>query len=120
MAGQRTQTGTVVKNISSPPLLFAEINVAGSGDNDVLAGTKGKKIKVVNYVVVAAASVVVKWKTSSGAELSGPMSFIANSGVSAQGSKDAWLFETALGDDLILNLGLAVSVGGHLCYYLAP
>lgn len=69
-----------------------------------------------NYLIVAAAAVTATWKSGS-TEKSGPIALAANGGVAAPGGspETRWL-ETAAGEALVLNLGGAVSVGGHVTY----
>lgn len=98
--------------------MFAPISVSTSGDNVVVSGTGGKQIRVLDYTLVCAAAVVVTWKSSTAGAISGPMSYGANGGVSTPFSP-AGKIQTAVGEDLVLNLGGNVSVGGHLSYILA-
>jgi len=100
-------------------LLFAAIDVAGAGDNQIVAADANKKIKVAGYVIVADAAVAARWKRA-GTSLSGAMSFAANGGVAAAPIAPAgghW-FETALNEALNLNLSAAVGARGHLIYFL--
>lgn len=100
-------------------ILFAVINAASSGANTIVGATAGKKIKVLNYSLVADAPVTVKWQ-SGVTDKSGAMSFGANGGISTPfGSPSSgWLLETDLSGALNLNLGAAVGVRGHLSYFL--
>lgn len=106
-------------------LEFAAIDTASSGDQVIITGDKRKKIKVVSYVFVANAALAVRWisKPASGTSknLSGAMSLAANGGVSATGGDPAgWLFETEQGHDLVLNLGTAVQISGHVAFFREP
>ena len=100
-------------------ILFAPISVAGAGDNPVVAADAAKKVKVLSYVLVADAAVAVKWRRGT-TDLSGAMSFIANSGAVAPAVSpaDGWWFETGINEALNLNLSGAVGVRGHLSYTL--
>lgn len=100
-------------------LLFAAIDAAGAGDNIIVAGVTALKIKVVNYLLVADGAVTARWKSGS-TSISGAMSFAANGGAMASATPGSWLIETALGQNLHLNLGGAIGVRGHLCYFLEP
>ena len=97
-------------------LLFAVIDTAVSGDNTIVAADATRKIKVVSYVVVGDAALLVRWK-SGATNLSGAMSLAANGGV-ATAAPGTWLFETAVNANLILNLSAAIGARGPLAYFL--
>jgi len=100
------------------PLKHAIISHASSGDNTIVENTSSeKRVVVLNYILVAAGAVTAQWQ-DEGANLSGAMALAANGGVSATGSQEEPLMETAKGSDLQLNLGGAVAVAGHLTYEL--
>ena len=94
---------------------FVKIDVASSGDNTIVSAVEGKKIRVLQYALVCSDAVTVQWKSSGGTALSGAMSFAANGGISCPFSP-VGLFETAIGEGLVLNLSAAVQVSGHLVY----
>lgn len=101
-------------------ILFAPISGAAAGDNTIVASDATRKIKVLNYVIVADAPVSAKWKSGAGTDLSGAMSLVASSGVSSPVGSPAqsWLLETAVGDALVINLSGAVGLRGHVSYFL--
>jgi hypothetical protein len=94
--------------------LFAKIDTSTDGGT-LVAAVSGRRIAVLNYAVVADSAVTVTFKSNTTA-LTGAMSTAANGGVSASGTKDAWLFETASGEALKIGLGGAVGARGHLAY----
>jgi hypothetical protein len=99
---------------------FASIDAASSGDNTVVAADATRKIKVLSYLAVADAAVTVRWKSGASTNLSGAMSFAATGGCVAPPVPPGgghWL-ETAVNQALVLNLGGAVGVRGHLSYVL--
>lgn len=99
-------------------ILYAKIAASTSGNNTLVAGTAGKRVRVLSYKLVAAAAVTIKFQTGAGgADLSGPMAFAANGG-SVDGFNEGGWFQTEEGHLLNLNLSDAVSVGGHLSYVL--
>lgn len=113
-------SGTVTANVATgggKTPLFASVSVASSGANQIVAADVAKKIKVVSYVLVADAAVTAKWQSAAN-DKSGAMSLAANGGVSAIGSFDAHIMETAVNEALNLNLGSAVGVRGHISYFL--
>lgn len=99
-------------------LLFAPIDVAGGGDNTVVAADATRKIKVVSYVIVVDGAVAVRWKSGAGANLSGAMSFLANGGLVVPEQPSGHVLETAVNQALVLNLSSAVGARGHLSYFL--
>ena len=99
---------------------YAVVNASASGTNTVVAAIANKRIRVLSYVIVAAGDVTVTWQSASTA-ISGPMALAANGGAapSAGQSVPAGLigqFETNQGEALVVNLGSAISVGGHITY----
>jgi hypothetical protein len=48
------------------------------------------------------------------------MAFAANGGIACPGGVDTRWFSCGLGEDLILNLGTAVAVGGTVAYSIEP
>lgn len=92
----------------------AVINTASPGDNTIVAAATGLKTKVLTYTFTVGAAVTVTWKSASTA-ISGPMAFEA--GISSAPSGEVPHFETIAGEALVLNLGSAVQVSGHISYY---
>jgi len=108
-------TGVIFSGSTGVIPKFAAISTAASGDNTIVAAVAGKKLRVVKYTIVTASGVSAKFRTSSGADLSGAMALAANSGVGGAYCP-VGLLETAAGDALVLNLSGAVPVAGHLTY----
>ena len=96
---------------------FAPIAASNSGDNTIVAAVGGRQIRVIKYSIVAAGAVVVTWKSSTAGAISGAMAFASNGGIS-EPEAEAGIMQTAVGEDLVLNLGAAVSVGGMVTYIL--
>lgn len=99
---------------------YAVINASASGDNTVIAAVPGKILRLLGYSASAAGAVTATWKSGSTA-ISGPMTLSTGSiefGVFGGGTYMAeyGIMQTAIGQALILNLGGAVQVGGHLVY----
>jgi len=96
--------------------LFASINVSSSGDNTIVAAVSGKVTRVLSYSLVCDAANAVKWTSgAAGTALTGAMSFSANGGISTPFSPVGH-FQTGTNTALVLNLGSAVGVRGHLTY----
>ena len=94
---------------------YAVISAATSGQTAVVAAVTGRKIRVLQYFVVAETAVDVKFESASTA-ITGLMSIGANSGVAA--GSEAGIFETVAAEALNINLGGAVQVSGALTYVL--
>lgn len=95
--------------------LFAVINESTAASNEIVAAVAGKRIRVVNVALVCSAANVVTWQSAATA-ITGPMSFAANGGYTAE--SDTALFETVAGEALNLLSGSAVQVSGHILYGL--
>jgi hypothetical protein len=106
------------KLVSQSEILRAVIDNASSGNNTIVAAVAGKKIRVLQFALVAAAAVTVRFESDAdGTALTGQMSFAANGGIAPP-----WCpvghFETVAGKLLNLELGGAQSVDGWLVYQL--
>jgi hypothetical protein len=100
--------------------MYAPIDTATIGANQIVAGVPGKIIRVLNYTLLAAGPVTAQF-LGGATELTGAMSLIAGIPVSpSQGpmhvTARAALFEAAVGTALNLTLGGAVQVSGHVEY----
>lgn len=93
---------------------FATIAASSSGDNTLVAAVTAKKIRVLNYVLIANAAVNGKFQ-SAATDISGLLYMAANGGASS-GYSPVGHFQTVAGEALELNLSGAVAVGGHLSY----
>jgi hypothetical protein len=91
--------------------LVAAIAASGTGDNTVVAAVTGKKIRVTRYELSASAAVNAKWRSGT-TDVTG----LVDSGKS--GEQNDFLFETAAGQALVLNLSAAVPVGGFVNHTL--
>lgn len=94
----------------------AVIDHAASGNNTIVAAVTGKKIRVVDVVLIAAGTVIVRFESGAdGTALTGQMNLAVNTGF-APGFNQHGHFETASGVLLNLELSGAVSVDGWLLY----
>lgn len=96
---------------------FAVISGATSGNNTLVAAAGASlKIRVLSLYLVSAGTVGVKFQSgASGTDLSGLMSFIANTGI-ALPFNPLGHFETAANTLLNMNLNAAIQVSGGLTY----
>jgi hypothetical protein len=126
VGGRVTRDLALITDVRRGKVLeFAVIDTATTGDQIIVKATKGTKIKVCSYVIVATAAVTVRWKSSiagssiPAVNLSGPMAFAANGGVSSPaGHPGAWLMDAP--DDLVLNLSGSFQVSGHVTFFREP
>ena len=109
--------GTPVSTLRNQ--FFVPISVSSTGDTVLVAGIAGRRIRVVSYNFFVAAGVVVTFKSSVAGAITGPKSVASNGGIST-GEHPGGLFQTAVGEDLVINLSSNVSVGGELTYILMP
>lgn len=108
-------TGVVYDGSTGLTPKFAAISASAAGENLVVAAVAGKKIRVLKYTIVTSGAVAAKFRTSSGADLTGAMALAANSGVGGAFCP-VGLLETAVGDALTLNLSTGAGIAGHLTY----
>lgn len=108
-------TGVVYNGTTGLTPKFAAIAASATGDNTIVSGVAGKKVRVLKYTIVTSGAVVAKFRTSSGADLTGAMALAANSGVGGAFCP-VGLFETSPGDALLLTLTGGGGVAGHLTY----
>lgn len=94
---------------------FAKVDCSAAGANTIVPAIAGKPVRVLNYTLIAAAAVTVKWQ-SNATDLSGPLSLGSTGGASPQ--SPLGLLETAPNEPLVLFLGGAVQVSGHIAYQI--
>ncbi len=105
--------GTTVVSVN-----FADIDVAASGDNTLIAAVAGKKARILSLLLVASAAVNARFEDgAAGAALSGQMNLTTNSGFVLPYNPLGW-FETTANTLLNLELSGATSVDGLLTYIL--
>ena len=98
---------------------FANIAVASSGDNTIVAAVSGKKLRVLNGFMIAAGDVDAYFvdgaNTAKVGDGTNGMDLAANSGFTLPFSPVGW-FETGSGQSLDLNLSAAVRVAGCITF----
>lgn len=112
--GQRTDAIYVSSNPTAPA--FAAITTqASAGNHQVVAAASGKAIRVLNYSLISPGTVEAYFRSSTGgAALTGGLNLAR--GTNFPNSGPYGLFETETSHALTLQVGAAVSVGGHLTY----
>jgi hypothetical protein len=106
----------VVSAPTSAAVKWAVIDHATSGNNTIVAAVTGKKIRVLQVVLISAGTVNARFESGAdGTALTGQMNLIVNSGFTLPYSPIGW-FETAAATLLNLELSAAVSVDGVIAY----
>lgn len=98
---------------------FASISASSSGDNTIVTSADdGTKIRVLSYVMVCGhtSAMTAQWKDEAGAVLSGAMTLAPDGGGGTAGYNPVGWLEAATNQNLVLNLGTAAQVSGHLTY----
>ena len=97
--------------------IYERINVGTSGDSTIVTAVTGKKIRVLSFVLGAAAAVTARMESGAGGD--------ALTGRIALTDSLIWqidcthgCFETNAGETLNLESGGAVDIDGHLTYAL--
>lgn len=114
--GAVLSTSAIANGVTQLTPKFAKIDAASSGDNTLVAAVVGKKVRILQVILVAAAAVNVRFESGAGGTaLTGQMNLTTNSGFEASFSPVGH-FETASNTLLNLELSGAVSVDGWLVY----
>ena len=102
--------------------MFAPVSIASMGDNILRPAKPGIRYVLENSNLVAAGAVTATWKSGASTSLSGAESMITGVPHTLPSSPDyhgglpqGWL-QTAYGEALVIALGGAVQVSGHIGY----
>lgn len=110
-----------VKQTHGKIVSYGKIDALTSGDNVLVAGVAGQKVKLIGITVVVANPVTLQLKSATVAEtgqrvLSGSMAFSANGGWQDRGRVDEYLTECDTAKSLVLNLSSGVQVSGYFSF----
>ena len=109
-------TSTIADGLTALQPKFAIIDHASSGDNTLVSAVAGKRIRVLNIVMVVSGTVTIRFESgASGTALTGQIALTAQTGF-APGFDPTGHFQTAVGQLLNLELSDAVSCDGWLKY----
>jgi len=98
---------------ASGAVQFTKIDVTAAGDNVLVAGVPGRRIRVLSLALIANAELTIRFKSDLTA-LSGPVRLVENLALQAE---TPWgCFETQLGKPLVLELSGALQASGWLAY----
>lgn len=109
------ENGSVVLDGVAVSVSSAEINATASGDTTVVAAVPDKKIRVLMLLFSTSVQLDIGWKSNS-TFLIHPMSFAQYGGVFADAMPYGFLFETAVGEALKINLSGSGNCRGTLNY----
>lgn len=93
----------------------ALVNTTAAGDVQVVAGRPGRAIRVHSLALTAGGATVIKVKSGSANDLSGPLTLGANGQIVRPFATDGY-YDTVPGQGLLLNSSAAVAVGGDVTY----
>ena len=114
-----TSVGMTPQKEDGQPLEWKYKAVATSssgGDKEIVAAVTGKKIRVLSFAFVVSGATDLRFESSAGgAELTGVMSYAANSGIETHYNPIGH-FETVAGQSLSLEQSAAVVTAGLLTY----
>lgn len=97
------------------PSFHVPINVSASGATLVIPGLSNHVVRIMGFLVVAAAAVTVSFQDEDANQVIGPMAFADNGGAAPSSSRG--LGETSTpGVGVEIVLSGSVQVGGSVCY----
>lgn len=100
-------------------ITFARINATSDGDNTVITGTTGYKIRVLSYAFTLNAAGVVTVQDSAGTPgVLASFELTDGGGVSFAGGFDAPAFDVTSGLNLEFSMAAGVDALGHIAYVL--
>ena len=102
---------------TSVPIKFARVNATADGDNTIITGVGGKKLRVLGYALVASAAGIITIQDSAGTPaILAQFPLAANGGVSYAGGLECPAFETPTGNGLEISNPSGVDTLGHITY----
>ncbi len=99
----------------SGEIKWAAIDIASNGDNTVVTGVAGKRIRVISIMFLCTSAVTVAWKSGASTTRIPGQAWPANGGVALE-IAIPYFVETDAGDNLVANLSGALQVSGFLGY----
>ena len=99
---------------------YKPVDVNSSGNNTLVAAVSGKRILVLQCVLIAAGAVNIRFESDTdGTALTGVMNLTTNSGFTLPFSEIGW-FKTATSMQLNLELSGGTAVAGTITYAEIP
>jgi hypothetical protein len=114
---KRFVNGLIDDNRAPITLKFARINATADGDNLVVAGVAGKKLRVlgISFAITAAGTITIQ-DTQGTPAIFAQYPLATNGGLSYGGGLDAPMFETGSGFGIEINNPAGVDTLGMLNY----
>lgn len=100
---------------ADPNLKVAVIEHAAMGDNTIVAGVAGRRVKLVHLNFLSRAAVNARLKSGAGTNLSGVYQFLGPNGLAFDGRYHPLM--TNAGDAFVINLSAAVEIDGFVLYF---
>lgn len=100
------------------PFQQTDINFSSSGDNTIVAGVSGKKVRLYRITFVVGAATNLEFKDGASIVLAGPYPLAANQSFVLDYTftgMPPW-FTTASGNAFVINSSNAVQIGGAADY----
>lgn len=94
---------------------WAPINAGALGDNTIIAGVSGKKLRVVNLYLTAGLAVALQLKSGPNVKV-GAMSLLAATPFVMNMSPGCWVVETEAGEAFVINSSVATGLRGGCNY----
>ena len=100
------------------PIKYAAVAATADGDNLVVTGVSGKKLRVLGYVLTTTGAGLIKLQdgTATPNILANIRAGVDGGGASYAGGIDAPVGQTAVNVGIEVNCPAGVDVYGHLCY----
>ena len=112
-------SGTInISNIQTDATIkFVRVNATADGDNSIISGVTGKKIRVLGYVItVTTAGTVTMQDTAGSPNIFAQFSLLAQGGASYAGGLMCPAFETLVGNGVEINTQTGQDCLGHMTY----
>jgi hypothetical protein len=117
ISGQPASNGfpTQPALVTTAELLSAAVNVSSSGNNTLIAGSNGLKLRVYRAALVFTSAVSATFQDGDSTALTGPMSLTADASITLDFESQPW-FTASAGNDFVLNLSGPCNVAGIIYY----
>lgn len=93
-----------------------DINATANGDNTILQGVPGKKIRIIAITIESEQVVSVAFKSGASNTIIQAMSMDKHTILDVNRQPAGWFMETNVGEAFVLNLSSAVNVRGSYNY----
>lgn len=103
---------------ASVPVKFVAVNATADGDNTIISGVTGKRIRVIGYVLTATGAGNILLQDTAGSPVIHGRIRVGTDGggASYEGSVDTPAFETAIGTGVEINNPAGIDTLGHITY----